>query len=811
MATKITKNFNIHNAKQFVESLDEQANSIYYITAGRHVEWANSTSPDVPSDSVFDTYYDLYDNLSFGKKINNADMKHMVNRHNWTTGTVYYPYSSTDTALPTRNFFVLAQEDSGYSVFKCLDNNKGAPSTQKPSVDEVDATEEIYVTTADQYQWKFMYSITTSDFDKFATSTKIPVIENANVSANAIAGAVDVIKVNDGGSRYFSVANGVVRIASVAGDSNLHEIESTAGANVIPSTTSNGSFTVERVDLLGYAKGTVESVTISAGGTGYANDEFVYFHPQAGGYPGRASVNGEYQIKTNSSGVITSIAAFPRNPDTANATTGKGIGFTSNATANVTGLSGTGANLVGVFDYGNISINANLKFTTSNNVANGVVVAANTTQLRFVDIAGDFFGDRTKVILRGQSSGALANISSIASSTSGLSSNTDFYKGSMFYITSGTGAGTAREVVEYQVTGSTRRVMLKEPSIPQIDSTSRYEISPRVAVIDTDGTGLVARAIVNTASYAINSIDINQRGSGYTFGTVKVYGNTGIIDSSNTTSAENANVELIIGPPGGHGKSAIDELYGDTIGMSVDFANNEGGHISVGNGYRQIGLLKDPLFANVTLSLTTGGSDFPVDTIVTQSAHDATIANGATGVVKSRTNQSLAVSNVYGNFVISGNSQTFIASTSNTSVQANVTGVQSNSSRAGSTTAVFNQTLTITGYTNNSDSLDLVLNEKIKQESTDATAYIESINTYANGTPSSLSLTKFQGNWLASDQTSGDDYTFTGQTSGAIGKFTGKIMPDLVDGSGEFLYYENKTETTRSTTQSERVRLLIEF
>jgi hypothetical protein len=270
MATKITKNFNIHNAKQFVESLDEQANSIYYITAGRHVEWANSTSPDIPSDSIFASYYDLYDNMSFGKKINNADMKHMITRHNWTSGTVYTPYKHDDTDLPSRNFFVLVTEDSGYSVFKCLDNNKGAPSTQKPSFDEVDETEEIYVTTADQYQWKYMYSISTTDFDKFATSTKIPVIPNANVTANAISGAVDVIKVNDGGSRYFSVANGVVKIASVAGDNNLHEIESTAGANVIPSATSNGSFTVERVDLHGYAKGTVESVTISAGGTGYA-------------------------------------------------------------------------------------------------------------------------------------------------------------------------------------------------------------------------------------------------------------------------------------------------------------------------------------------------------------------------------------------------------------------------------------------------------------------------------------------------------------------------------------------------------------
>ena len=74
MATKITKNFNVHNARQFVESLDEQANSLYYVTAGRHLPWANASSPTVPSDSLEDTYYNIYDNMSFGKKVNVADV-----------------------------------------------------------------------------------------------------------------------------------------------------------------------------------------------------------------------------------------------------------------------------------------------------------------------------------------------------------------------------------------------------------------------------------------------------------------------------------------------------------------------------------------------------------------------------------------------------------------------------------------------------------------------------------------------------------------------------------------------------------------
>jgi hypothetical protein len=723
MATKITKNFHIHNAKQFIESLNEQANSLYYVTAGRHVPWSTNNTPDVMTDSLQDTYFDVYDNVSFGKKVGVNDMKHMATKYAWVSGTVYTPYSHVNGTLPDTNFFVIVTEDSGYSVFKCLDNNKGVASTQKPSIDDTAPNIDIYKTTTDGYQWKYLYSITDTQFAKFATSTKIPVLANGQVTGNAVSGAIDVLRVNSGGSRYFSVANGVIKIANVASNTLIHEIESTAHANVTPGSVSNGTFTIEKLDFFGkFTNGHINSTS----------------------------------------------------------------------------------------------------FDTSNNVANSVIVAANSTLLRVVDVAGDFFGQQSNVIMQGQSSGSFANVSLIVSETSGLSANTDFYKGSIFYITDGPAKGNSSIISEYIVTGSSRRVLLAN-TLTNIDSSSRYEISPRVAVTDTDGTGLVARAVVNTANFTVDTIDVIERGSGYTYGTVKVYGNTGIVGASNTNQvlangsvvnsaaqqANNANVSLVIGPPGGHGSDVVSELYGSTIGISVDFANNESGQISVNNGYRQVTLLKDPLYANTNLTLDEGGTLFPVDAVVTQSAHDDTVANGAYGTVKSRTATSLTLSNVYGNFVDTGsNTQLRI---SDGSSQANVTGIQSNAGRAGSTPATFDQRLTLTGYTNTNGSIELEQDEQIKQESTDATGYVESINTAANGTPISIALTRVTGNWLASDLTSDTKYNFTGQQSGSIGFFQGKIVPDLVDGSGEILYAENKLETTRSTTQTERIKLLIEF
>lgn len=703
---KITQIFNTHNAKQFVESISEQANSLYYVFGGRHVSWPDDINPPTPTDSIEDIYYQIYRDMMFGKKVNATDVVHMVDNNPWSSGTVYNMYDNKATSLT--NYFVVVPESGGYSVFKCLYNNKGGPSTSQPTKAATTADDDVYITTADKYQWVLMYYMTNAEYTKFATSVKVPLIANAAVEANAVGGAIDVVSVIAGGSRYFSVANGVVKTANVASNTLIHELESLVSANVTPvSANISGTFTVERADLFGK--------------------------------------------------------------------------------------------------------HANGDINTANNVANGVIVEANTTHLRFTDIAGNFFGQQSNVFVKGQTSAAIASIDKIDSTTSSLSSNTDFYKGSVFYITAGAGAGQQRTISEYIVTGSARRVLLAQDFDTAIDSTSRFEISPRISV-DGDGQDFQARAIVNTATFAVDTVEVINRGYGYTYGTAQVFGNTGIVESGTTAQANNANVSIIIGPKGGHGSDPINELNASVVGISIDFANNENGNISTANDYRQFGLIKDPLFANVQLgiadvTLNDGSSgsftSFGVNDIITQSGADDTVANGAYGVVKSRATGTIAVANVYGNFVSSGsNTSLRIVNAANTS--ANVTTILTNPSRSSSDTSSFDQRLVLTGFSNQS-SVAFTSDEIIKQESTDATGRIEVINS------TSVAITRAQGNWLASDTASGTYYSFNGQESAGRGYFTGIRQPDLVEGSGEVLYVENQSPVTRSAAQTERIKLLIEF
>ena len=393
-------------AAQFIESVSESSNSLYYVFTGETLPFADDNVPPVPTNSTFGVHNDVYDNLLFGKKIASDDVKHMIRRVNWQSGNTYPAYSYASTTLETDNFYAISEESGNYAVFKCLDNNGGAAANDQPLFSETAADDEFYQTN-DKYVWKLMYNISASDWSKFATNDFAPVIPNANVSANAVSGSIEAIIINSGGARYNAHANGTFKEISVAGNTLIHGLQSS-------------------------------SVTLSA--------------------------------------------------------------------------------------------------------------------------------------------------------------NTDFYKNSTLYVRSGTGAGQARNISEYIVTGSERRVLINPAFTTLPDTTSVFEIAPGLT-IKGDGDDAVAIATIDTTANSISTVEIVNRGSGYSFADV--------IISSNGDSTVAANLTPSLSPPGGHGSDAINELYASRAGISVTYANNESNTIPTTNDYRSVGIIKDPLFANVELTLTT--------------------------------------------------------------------------------------------------------------------------------------------------------------------------------------------------------------
>jgi len=170
-----------------------------YTFLGRHYPWSTDSSPPNPVYSVDDEYRD-WDDILCMKKVTAADLSYVVPKYTWTTTNVYVPYDSTDSGLWTdKQFYVV---NSSRNVYKCINNNSGSVSTDEPTGTGVSGI--IYHTgiNADGYIWKYLYTISASDWTKFQTSDWMPVYDLStddttsqwDVQESAIDGAVYRIK-----------------------------------------------------------------------------------------------------------------------------------------------------------------------------------------------------------------------------------------------------------------------------------------------------------------------------------------------------------------------------------------------------------------------------------------------------------------------------------------------------------------------------------------------------------------------------------------------------------------------------------------
>ena len=204
MASLLTKNIKILIAKQVYNLLDVAANaylpadkqSYIYAMLGKQLPWnTGSETATVPLET--DNYINgLYKRGIVAKQITLENASFVVDRINWTTGTVYNTYESTS------NFYVLNSKDQ---VFKCLSNNFGAVSTDEPQLTlSTTSLEEPYTMTADGYKWKYLYTINSQSKQKFLSVDWMPVYGNRFVQAAAVSGSIDIVTVTNSGNNYIS-------------------------------------------------------------------------------------------------------------------------------------------------------------------------------------------------------------------------------------------------------------------------------------------------------------------------------------------------------------------------------------------------------------------------------------------------------------------------------------------------------------------------------------------------------------------------------------------------------------------------------
>ena len=151
------------------------------------------------------------------KKINSADVRQVVPKITWSSGTsydMYHDYSRTNTAkvsgstnLYLANYFVM---NSDFRVYICLqngmdpDNPNGRPSLDEPTFTDLEPRSAG--NSGDGYIWKYLFTIKPSDVAKFESTQYLPVpknwstaTDNAAVRDNAVDGSIKIVTVTNRG------------------------------------------------------------------------------------------------------------------------------------------------------------------------------------------------------------------------------------------------------------------------------------------------------------------------------------------------------------------------------------------------------------------------------------------------------------------------------------------------------------------------------------------------------------------------------------------------------------------------------------
>lgn len=207
--------FKTHVIDQVIESVTEPANTIYYAFIGDHLS-EGSTEEEVtqPIQTIRSINTDTYRNMIIGKRLSSNDIKFMVNRYDWEANTVFEMYDDVKADLFDSKFYTVVDETAYKHVYKCLYNADGRPSTVKPLFRDAQydaglfTAGDDYYETSDGYQWKYLYSIDSVTFNKFATQKYIPVTANTTIENNASPGSIDVIRVESGGKNYRNTKRG---------------------------------------------------------------------------------------------------------------------------------------------------------------------------------------------------------------------------------------------------------------------------------------------------------------------------------------------------------------------------------------------------------------------------------------------------------------------------------------------------------------------------------------------------------------------------------------------------------------------------
>jgi len=280
MSAVVTDQFRISNANNFVDSVLNETSSYYVFLGLPNPSIAGFGRTDVVAGAVgawplspvdnFSYQSHYRDTMMYGKKINSANIRRVVKKHSWVKNNRYDMYrhdydannltpNSKTTNLYRSNFYVMNDD---FEVYICLDNgSSGSNLKGNRSLVQPDFTDVEPITLSDGFTWKYLFTIAPSDIIKFDSLEYIVLPNEWSTTTDS-----QIKSIRESGNS--DVNKNQIKKVYVADAGKTGGYQSTVGTDPhILDILGDGTGAKVSISVLG--NGTIDSVKVVSGGSGY--------------------------------------------------------------------------------------------------------------------------------------------------------------------------------------------------------------------------------------------------------------------------------------------------------------------------------------------------------------------------------------------------------------------------------------------------------------------------------------------------------------------------------------------------------------
>ena len=244
---------------------DSDASNKYYAAIGRSETWNDSDVSPTPLRTKAEEN-DFRNSMQSMKLI--GDVSLVIPRYNWSTGTFYSAYDDTQVGYPTNSYYVINTNQQVYMVIRSA---KSATGTAVAStVEPTGGTTGTPFLTSDGYVWKFMYSVSSTNANKFQSANFLPIQLIASTDSNSPVSDVEQKAVQDGAIHGQVIGYGIDSAGAGYGSAPTLTIRGNGSSATATATISGGQ--VVKLEVADSSDATLKIANFGSG-YDYANVE----------------------------------------------------------------------------------------------------------------------------------------------------------------------------------------------------------------------------------------------------------------------------------------------------------------------------------------------------------------------------------------------------------------------------------------------------------------------------------------------------------------------------------------------------------